>query len=363
MKKNPYAKKISFRSPVVGTELKRPGSSEHFVGANGDLNANSKADLFKQMAAFLEQASQYGAVTEETAAERQKLATEHRDMLMAAFNSEEAHKELGEVLSNELYLAANRDGFCRRLLARQDLSQGQRPQVWMRRKNVNATIASSATQFHTQLVRDNYLTPPEFYIGARPFVEERDIQQSIGDLLQEKYLEALEGIMVGEDRIWRNLATQASVVDNFLTTFVGTMNAGGLMSFRNQVARWNIPVSAWLIANDIWADIVGDVSFQQVIDPVSKNELLLTGQLGVIYGMTILSDAYRHPEHKVLDQGEMFIVGDPVNHGQYTDRGGVTSQPIDMSIEKTPGRGWAMNELFSMAIANTRSVARGRRIA
>ena len=56
MKKNPYAKKISFRSPVVGTELKRPGSTEHFVGANGDLNANSKADLFKQMAAFLKRA-------------------------------------------------------------------------------------------------------------------------------------------------------------------------------------------------------------------------------------------------------------------------------------------------------------------
>lgn len=361
--KNPYAKKkISFRSPVVGTELKRPGSRERFVGQDGELNASNRSDLFKQMAAFLEEAARQGAVTEETAKERQELAKQHREMIMAAWSSPEAHRELGEVLSTELYLAANRDGFMRRLLARQELSQGQRPLVYMRRKNVTATVSTSPVQIHTQIIRDNLLTPPEFYVSARPFIEERDIQQAIGDVLEEKYLESLEGIMVSEDRVWRNLAIQASVIDNFLTTFVGTMTAGGLMTFRNQVARWNIPVSAWLIANDIWSDIVGDPSFQQVIDPVSKNELLLTGQLGVIYGMTILSDAYRHPEHKVLDQGEMFVVGDPVNHGQYTDRGGVTSQPIDMSIEKIPGRGWAMNELLSAVIANSRSVARGRRI-
>jgi hypothetical protein len=150
-------------------------------------------------------------------------------------------------------------------------------------------------------------------------------------------------------------------ISNPLTNIVGTMTAGGLMTLRNQVTRWNIPVTAWLVANDIWNDIVGDTSFQQVIDPVSKYELLLTGQLGVIYGMTILSDAYRHPEHKVLDQGEMYVIGDPINHGQYTDRGGVTSQPIDITTEKVPGRGWVFSELMSMVIANSRSVARAIR--
>lgn len=361
MRKNPYAK-LSFRSPVVATSLRRSGSSERFVGGNGELNASNKADLFKQMSSFLEQASQSGAVTEETAAQRAELAAHHKEMIYAAFTSKEAHAELGEVMANELYIAANRDGFARRFLARQDLQQGQRPQVYMRRKNVVAVVSTSPTQVHTELTRDNYLTPPEFYITARPFVEERDIQQSLGDVLEEKYLEGLEGTMVAEDRVYRNLLIQASAIDNFLTTFVGSMTAGGLMSFRNQVARWNIPVSSWLIANDIWSDIVGDPSFQQVIDPVSKHELLLTGQIGVIYGMTILSDAYRHPEHKVLDQGEQFIIGSPVNHGQYTDRGGVTSQPIDISTEKVPGRGWVFNELLSMVVANSRSVARGRRV-
>jgi hypothetical protein len=94
---------------------------------------------------------------------------------------------------------------------------------------------------------------------------------------------------------------------------------------------------------------------------VSQYELLLTGQMGVIYGMSIYSDAYRHPEHKVLDRGESWIVGDPINHGVYTDRGGVTSQPIDITTEKVPGRGWVFSELMSMVIANSRSVARAIR--
>lgn len=351
---------IRFSQPVVAaTDLRRQGG-ERFVGAGGELNASSRTDLFKQMAAFLESASATGAVTEEKAVAMEK-ASARRDAITAAFNSKDAHAELGEVLSDELYQAANREGFMRRFLAKQDLKQGQMPHVKMRMKNTVATVATSPVQVQAQLVRDNTYTPPEFYVVSRPFVEDREIQQSLGDVLEEKYLEAQEGIMVAEDRLWRNLAMQTVGISNPLTNVVGTMTAGGLMALRNQVTRWNIPVTAWLVANDLFNDIVGDTSFQQVIDPVSKYELLLTGQLGVIYGMTILSDAYRHPEHKVLNQGEMFVVGDPINHGQYTDRGGVTSQPIDITTEKVPGRGWVFQELLSMVIANSRSVARAVR--
>lgn len=354
-------KGISFSQPVVAaTELNRGRGSERFVGANGEINASSRGDLFKQMAAFLEQAAATGARTEEAASAAEKSAA-RRNAITAAFADKEAHAELGEVLAEELYQAANREGFMRRFLAKQDLKQGQFPQVKMRMKNTMAVVATGPTQVHANILRDNLYTPPEFYIGARPFVEEREIQQSLGDVLEEKYLEAQEAIMVQEDRLWRHMAIQSVNISNPLTNIVGNMTAQGLMTLRNQVTRWNIPVTSWLIANDVWNDIVGDASFQAVIDPVSKHELLLTGQLGVIYGMTILSDAYRHPEHKVLDQGEMYVIGDPINHGMYTDRGGVTSSPIDITTDRVPGRGWAFNELMSMVIANSRSVARAVR--
>jgi hypothetical protein len=359
-KKNPFAK-VTFKQPVIASDMRRSQGSERFVGKSGELNASSTKDLFVQMSAFLEQASETGAITETAAIQRQELAAQHEKAVTAAFAAKDSHAELGEVMAEELYQAANREGFMRRFLARQDLKQGQHPQVRMRMKDVTAVVATSPVQTQAQIIRDNLYTPPEFYITARPFIEQREIEQSLGDVLEEKYLEGLEATMVSEDRIWRTLAIQATGISNPLTLFSGTMTAGGLMTLRNQVGRWNIPVSSWLIANDVWTDIVADTSFQQVIDPVSKHELLLTGMLGSIFGMSIYSDAYRHPQHKVLSQGEMFVIGDTINHGQYTDRGGVNSQPIDGSIEKVPGRGWFLTETISMVIANSRSVAYGIR--
>lgn len=352
---------FSFRRPtVVGTELRRESGAERFVGANGEVNASSKRDLFAQMAAFGGQTQKYNVVSEERATVLERAAA-RREALTAAFNNRSDHIELGEVSVDELYQAANREGFMRRLLAKQDLRQGQHPYVKMRMKTTVATVVTSPTQVAPQIIRDNTYTPPEFALVARPFVEEREIQQSVGNVLDEKFFEAQEALYVTEDRLWRNLAVQSSGLVNPLTNMVGTMTAGGVMAFRNQVTRWNLPVSAWLLASDLWNDIVGDTSFQQVIDPVSKYELWLTGQMGTIYGMAVMTDSYRHPEHKVLDQGEMYVVADPVNHGQYTDRGPYTSIPTDISTEKMPGRGWVFSGLLSMVIANPRSVARAIR--
>jgi len=359
MKRNPF-KATTFKQPVVASEL-RFGSGERAIGHNGELNASSKADLLKQIAKLAEVASTQGVITEEAATASEK-ASLHKQMVTAAFASQDSHAELGEVLADELYQAANREGFMRRFLARQELSQGQIARVKLRMKNVVAVIAGSPSKVQTQLVRDNQYFPPEFYISANPFVEKREIDQSSGDVLEEKYIESLEAIMVGEDRVFYNLAQATVNVANAATTIVGTMNPTNLSTLRNQVTRWNIPAANWLIANDIWNDVIGDSGFQQLIDPVSKHELLLTGQLGTILGMTIFSDGYRHPQHRVLSQGEMMVIGDPVNTGTYTDRGGVESEPVTAGVAGVPGRGWFMSESVSAIIANARAIAIGRRV-
>lgn len=353
-------KGIKFRQPIVATELRRGNS--RMVGSNGELNANDKKDLLASITQFLEIASSKGVISEEQAVSRQELAKQHKNLVSAAFESEQAHRELGATIADELYVSANREGFMRRFLAYQELNQGNIPRVKMRLKNVVATIAGGPTQISTQIVRDNTYYPPEFNICVRPFIEEREIQQSVGDVLEEKFVEAQEGIMVAEDRTWYKMATATVNQVNPFTTVTGTLSPSSLMAVKTLVTRWNIPAAYWLMASDIWNDIVGDTQFSNLIDPVSKHELLLTGQLGTMLGMSIYTDAYRHPQHKVLNSGEFFIVGDAVNHGQYTDRGGVSSTPIDGSIEKIAGRGWFLTELMSMVIANPRSVAKARRV-
>jgi len=363
---NPYLDGVQFSTPrtEVATELRLPGSNERMVGAGGELNANSKKDLLNRIGSF-SGVVQAGTevITEAKAVDREQLKAKHHNMVLSAFDSGEQLSTLGEVMADELYIASNRDGFARRFLSRQELTQGNIPHIRMRMKDVVAVIASSASRIETQIIRDQDHYPPEFYITARPYIEKREIDRSKTDVLEEKYIEALEALMVGEDRTWKRLALATVGVANPQSNIVGSMTPTALGNLRNRVSRWQIPARYWLIANDLWTDIIADPGFQAIIDPVSKYELLLAGELANIIGLTVVSDAFRHPAHKVLDSGEMYVIGDPINHGQYTDRGGVDSQPIDGTHENIPGRGWMMSESLSMVIANARSVARGVRVA
>ena len=352
---------MKVKHPVIASDLRFSDSNERAVGSNGDLNASSKRDLLQQQLKLLAATSSGQVITESDAIKRQEQAKLHKEMVHAAFNSRAAHQELGEVVAQNLYQSMNRKGFARKFLARQDLEQGAIPRVWLRKKDVNAVWATSPTRLASQLVRDKLFTPPEFQIEARPYITQNDINQSAGDILEEKYMESLEGIMVGEDRVWYQLANTIVGIDNPLTLISGTVTPLLLMSVRTNVARWGLQVTSVLMANDLYTDIVGDSNFIQAIEPVARHELIMTGELAVLYGMTIISDAYRHPEHKVLNQGEFFAISDPVTHGQYTDRGGIDAQPIDGVTEGIAGRGWWIYESVSMVIGNTRSVAKGIR--
>lgn len=348
------------RTPVLATDFRAAPGGELLVGKNGEVNASSKKDLLRQQLALL-QATSNGEIATMDTMQRLQRQSRNKQLVEAMFNSKDAHKELGELMAQNLYQTANRRGFARKFLARQDLVQGSIPMVKLRKKDVTVVYATSPTKTETAIVRDKVFTPPEFIIEARPFVEQREINTSPGDVLEEKYTEAMEAIMVGEDRLWYAQANETVGMDNDLSVISGTLTPLTLMEVRTQVARWNLPVPNLLMAADLYNDIVGDASFIQAIEPVSRHELIMTGELAVLYGMAITSDAYRHPEHRVLSQGEFFAVSDPTTHGQYTDRGGIDTEVLTGATEKMAGRGWWMYESYSNVIANARSVAKGIR--
>lgn len=352
------------RKTIAASEFRLKGRDERFVGANGDINAANQKDLLKTLAAALNQLStgDERVVTDKKLAETASLAKQRQEMVLAAFEDADRHRELGEALAADLTISTNKAGFARQFLKRQDLAQGQEAKVMLQMKNVIALVASGPTRTETQPVRDNWFYPPEFYITTRPFVEQRDINRATSDILEVKYIEAMEGIMVAEDKCYLNLARASVGIANEATTTVGTLSPTALSNIRNQVSRWRIPATSLLMASDLWTDIIGDSGFQQLIDPVAKHELFLEGALGRIIGMNVYTDAYRHQTHHVLNKGEMWVIGSPETHGQYTDRGGVVSSPIDHTTDNVPGRGWAMNEVVSMVIANARSIAYAKRV-
>lgn len=356
-------KRLQFSPNIaVASDLYRDGSNERLVGRNGELNAGNKQELMEAIAQLIEVAGNKKIITEHQAEELASTAQTHREMITAAFDSKEELAALGDLMAENLTIATNRDGFMRRFLKYQELENGNIPHVRMNVKNVTASVATGPVMTHTQFIRDNDLYPQEFYITARPYIEQKMIARTSSDILEEKYIDALEAIMVQEDRTWKHMADELVGLDNPHLNISGTFTPSAFAELTSTVNNWGVTPASALIASDIWKDIVAQPDWATIIDPVSQHELLLTGKLGVIHGQDIISDHFRHPQHKVLDQGDCYIVGAADQHGQYSDRGGVESQPIDGTQERVPGRGWFMTETMSMVIANSRSVARGRRI-
>lgn len=350
------------RTPIVASEYRFEGSNLRAIGANGEINASDKRDLLSKQAQFLQAASSGGVVTAGEATKIEAQTKINRELIRAAFNDSSAHRVLGERMADSLYITANRQGFMRKYLAKIQVEQGTIPRFPLRTKNVTAVWSTSPTQIGSQITRDKWYTPPELSIVTRPFVTQNELNQSAGDVLQEKYVEATEAIMVAEDRLWYNQINQLVGVDNNLNIVSGQLTPFTLMQVATNVTRWGLKAPHVLIASDLYQDIIGNSEFYNAIDPVARHELLLTGELAVMYGMTITSDAYRHPEHKVINQGEFFVISEALNHGAYSDRGGLTSNPTDIVNERIPGKGWVIHEEIAISVANSRSVAKGIRI-
>src|SRR5690606_3394475 len=202
---------------------------------------------------------------------------------------------------------------------------GEVQRVPMPSHDAMAVIATSATGVGYQQIRQRVFHPEEFEIIANVRVSTLDLEQVNGDLLEHAYNDGLNAIMVAEDRLWKKSADMTVGVTNKLEYIAGELTTKNLGRLRQAVAGWNLPATTCLISNDYWADIIGSNDFATFLDPITKYDLALNGQLGTLVGMTLLTDAFRQPNQKVLNPGEIYVVADPQNHAAYSTRGGIRS--------------------------------------
>jgi hypothetical protein len=165
-------------------------------------------------------------------------------------------------------------------------------------------------------------------------------------------------MMVREDRIWKSLADQVAGLANTPITIVGGFTPQNLGLMRSQIMQWQLPTNMLTFASDVLNDITTSTSFGAWYDPVSQYEIVQTGYIGKLLGIQLLTDAFRVPQLKVLNQGQIYLTSQPDYHGAYTDRGPVTAneQNASQSGHGVPARGWHLYEVLSMVLANARSV-------
>jgi hypothetical protein len=342
-------------------------SAMPLVAGNGEFNATNKREVM-QAIATLHQLFASGEVTAEDtlygdpntvmevrAARQRRLEEAYADRSGAAWQA------LGEVIGDEIWQTLGREGFARKTLLLKPLGKGETGRLRIRKKDVVAFFVTADPNVIASQVRQFYVYPPEFYLISNIEIEDKEIEQAPGDILDDKYQDGLEQILVREDNVWLTLARQAAPTSNdlfFFNTFTPTV----FSEQRTQVARWGIPVTTCLLAFDLWNDIIADTEFSSWFDPVSKHEIVLEGSLGSLLGVQLITDAFRHETLKVLDEGEVFFLGAPQTLGGITQRRELVTQAIDKYSQGIPARGWFMQQIEGMAIVNDRALTRGQRI-
>jgi hypothetical protein len=331
----------------------------------GEINAYDKRDLASKIAA-MGSAVSAGAVdiADDVWAPQQANASknEMHTELRAAFESgnTQVTKVMGEVFADDLWETMNREGFATQVLARKDIPDGVDARIPIRRKDVVAFQAMNDAETVAQIIEQPYIYPNDYYLNCMITIEERELAQRGPELLDEKFQDGLEATMVRQDRIAKALFDSTRGSFNSPIAFPN-FTPQVASQLRTQVASNGIPVVHMLFAFDIWDDLISDPIFAGYWDPVHKYQLILEGKLGSLFNMKMITDGFRYQTLRVLNPGEVYVLGTPVSLGMRCVRREIQATEINQYNLGIPRRGWFFSGVEAMHVQD-RAVALGNRV-
>ena len=354
------------RSFLPVSQARFANSKEAMLSSDGHLNAGSNKELLSRLVEIAQMISNGELAPTEQVAEHniREIAAARSSALREAYHDKDPSTwaELGAAISNDISLRTEREGFMRNVLSRGTVEEGSIPRIRVKQHNVKAFVSRGPVQVFPQFLRDAYLNMDEFYITSQPRVEEISLRQGTSDILEDKYFEAQEAIWAKEDTTLTKMLRMADGVYNPVTYFTGQLTPATIQTVKYNVERWRIPLQAMIMSMDLLNDLTTGNTFGTWFDPISKWEIVQTGRIGTILGLNILTDGFREPGLRVIEDGELLVLGTPEFLGGYTDRGPVESRAVDHFDDWIPARGWSMWEIISMAVANAKAVARAKRV-
>lgn len=342
-------------------QFTRPGSAEPIVASNGEINASNKEDLMKGISALMALASA-GQVKK---AEEKAVASvaDHKAMLAEASTNYDAAVALADTFTAQVNETLGRDGFARRLMQFRQLNNGDVLKVRLRKRDTLAFVTTSNPNTIASVARQQFAIPEMFNISCNVNIEKIELAQDTGDLLQDRYEDALEQVMCAEDRVFLKLAREAAGVYNSpfgFTNFTPEVCAAMRTAIQQ---NGGIPVTQMLVSYDIWNDILANPEFTAFYSEIAKHEIVLEGNIGTLMGMNIVTDGYRIETLRVLPQNTVYMFGAPETLGVIGQWGDMSVDSVNKANFGQARLGWFINVIEAMCIGNARSVTMGKRLA
>lgn len=329
------------------------------LNAHGQVNAGDQRELMRAIG-LLATAASTGMV--ETAPEEQ-FAVNHQEAIAAAMADPTGQGwiALGEIIGNQVVETMGRAGFARRLLQFQPLAKGDIARVRVRQRDTVAVVSTSDPNVTATQVRQPVVYPSFFQIIANILIEDSEINMDYGDLLDDRYNDGLEQMMVAEDKALKNIMDAAASIYNPLFLFP-TLTPSIWQAMKIAVEEYgNTPVTNAVISYDLWTDITTDPEFVSWYSELEKHEVAIDGTLGKIAGVEIITDGFRLPKLKVLDPGQIYMTAGPQALGVVSQLGDLNVQSINKYSEGQPKRGWYMAQMEAMALPNAHALVRGQK--
>jgi hypothetical protein len=334
-------------------------SANPILNDKGEVNAQGTLDLIRNLG-LMAQAASMGMVD---SVREDEGAQDHREAIAAAIadKSGQGWLTLGEIVGNQVVETMGRAGFTRRLLQFNAVPKGGIAKVRVRHRDVVAYVSTTDPNVVASQVRQPVVYPAFFNIIANILIEDSEINLDDGDLLEDRYQDGLEQLLVAEDRAFKNIVDVAAQAYNPLFLFP-SLTPSVWTNMKVAVEEYgNTPVTSALMSMDLWPDVETDPEFISWFSDIEKHEIAFEGTLGKVNGVEIITDGIRHPKLKVLDRGQLYMFSAPQTLGVVSQLGDLNVQSINLYPQGQPKRGWYMAQQEALAVVNPHAVVRGQK--
>ena len=356
-----------FSDKVVNAS--RKDSKEPMFNANGEINADSKADHFVQtqhLAQLMHDdkgaKAEKSTVTEKVASylgvdlgSKNPQAQAQTDaFLQKQFSSQDNRLRFAQ---GEVPLILERldyDGFSRRLLLTHPVAKGE-VVYYEKDINVTALVVQDSAATIQSVVRGDRIFPPDFVISALALIPATEIAKKAYNIIDRTHDKTTFNIMLQEDRNAMKLCYAASQLENTPLTIAGSVNKNVVETLVKQIENQWLIVDKIITHRNDWGDLRSAVNSTDY-DPMTARDVLLTGNFAKLWGYNfiVLSGI---DKQDVIPQGLMFATTEPRFLGAIPIRIDLEVHPADQFVKGEFTYGWLFAENLGQVIYNPRAVA------
>jgi len=358
-----YADSKAFRRNARSGSISY-SDSERLVGARGEYNADSKMALDTIVDALIAQrqaGNLYQVPVMERDAEVERRCASLVESAYQSHGTDGPFRVLGEVITDEIVETMGRLGFTSKVLAFKSVPEGQVAQIKIKVKDVVAHQVLDDGEVIESFITGRFYQPKFYYLASKIKFEEGTVHEWGSSLIEEKHNDGVEALMVRDDNITKALLDAAAPVSNNVVGF-NALTPNVFSEMLNQVSRWAIPVPHALISIDLWNDLRADPDWQRFYSPIEKHAMAEDGKLARLMDVELITDGFRYDTLKVLNPGEIYMLGMPAALGIKCERIPLTSKPLEFHLLGDLARGWMIYDYQSSAVLNTRGVAKGQKV-